>query len=168
MELAYLQTFCEVARKRSITRAAEELGYAQSSVTIQIQKLEKSTAHRRWSGMAGRCALRRLAKSCLRWRLRCWSYMTSLKKRWLVMRAVRLSLVRLIPYLRIFYHLTCRNSVSCSRNLPSTCIRSGVQYRKQSKGWRVRYWVAVRCQESRFRAPPRATARRAACLGRAE
>lgn len=41
MELAYLQTFCEVARKRSITRAAEELGYAQSSVTIQIQKLEK-------------------------------------------------------------------------------------------------------------------------------
>ncbi|GLX70019.1 LysR family transcriptional regulator [Paenibacillus glycanilyticus] len=41
MELVYLQTFCEVARKRSITRAAEELGYAQSSVTIQIQKLEK-------------------------------------------------------------------------------------------------------------------------------
>jgi DNA-binding transcriptional LysR family regulator len=41
MELAYLQTFCEVARRRSITRAAEELGYAQSSVTIQIQKLEK-------------------------------------------------------------------------------------------------------------------------------
>ncbi|ACT04532.1 LysR family transcriptional regulator [Paenibacillus sp. JDR-2] len=41
MELVYLQTFCEVARRRSITRAAEELGYAQSSVTIQIQKLEK-------------------------------------------------------------------------------------------------------------------------------
>lgn len=41
MDLVYLHTFREVARRRSITRAAEELGYAQSSVTIQIQKLEK-------------------------------------------------------------------------------------------------------------------------------
>lgn len=41
MDLVYLQTFREVARRRSITKAAEELGYAQSSVTIQIQKLEK-------------------------------------------------------------------------------------------------------------------------------
>ncbi|WP_188890290.1 LysR family transcriptional regulator [Paenibacillus radicis (ex Gao et al. 2016)] len=41
MDLVYLHTFREVARRRSITRAAEELGYAQSSVTVQIQKLEK-------------------------------------------------------------------------------------------------------------------------------
>jgi DNA-binding transcriptional LysR family regulator len=41
MELIYLQTFREVAHRQSITRAAEELGYAQSSVTTQIQKLEK-------------------------------------------------------------------------------------------------------------------------------
>ncbi|WP_090647224.1 LysR family transcriptional regulator [Paenibacillus sp. UNC496MF] len=42
MDLIYLQTFREVALRQSFTRAAEELGYAQSSVTTQIQKLEKS------------------------------------------------------------------------------------------------------------------------------
>ncbi|MCZ8521406.1 MULTISPECIES: LysR family transcriptional regulator [Paenibacillus] len=42
MELTYFQTFREVAVRQSFTRAAEELGYAQSSVTIQIQKLEKA------------------------------------------------------------------------------------------------------------------------------
>ncbi|SEO97758.1 DNA-binding transcriptional regulator, LysR family [Paenibacillus sp. OV219] len=42
MELIYLQTFREVAHRQSFTRAAEELGYAQSSVTAQIQKLEKA------------------------------------------------------------------------------------------------------------------------------
>jgi DNA-binding transcriptional LysR family regulator len=42
MELIYFQTFREVALRQSFTRAAEELGYAQSSVTIQIQKLEKA------------------------------------------------------------------------------------------------------------------------------
>jgi DNA-binding transcriptional LysR family regulator len=41
MELTYLKTLCEVAAKQSFTKAAEELGYAQSSVTMQIQKLEK-------------------------------------------------------------------------------------------------------------------------------
>ena len=42
MELTYLQTFREVLKWGSFTRAAEELGYAQSSVTTQIQKLEDS------------------------------------------------------------------------------------------------------------------------------
>ncbi|MWC29942.1 LysR family transcriptional regulator [Paenibacillus sp. MMS18-CY102] len=42
MELTYFQTFREVAVRQSITRAAEALGYAQSSVTTQIQKLEKA------------------------------------------------------------------------------------------------------------------------------
>ncbi|TCP55485.1 DNA-binding transcriptional LysR family regulator [Tumebacillus sp. BK434] len=41
MILQYLRTFCTVARTGSFTRAAEELGYAQSSVTTQIQKLEQ-------------------------------------------------------------------------------------------------------------------------------
>jgi DNA-binding transcriptional LysR family regulator len=40
MELTYLKTFREVAKTGSYTRAAETLGYAQSSVTTQIQKLE--------------------------------------------------------------------------------------------------------------------------------
>ncbi|RUS48903.1 LysR family transcriptional regulator [Cohnella sp. AR92] len=42
MELTYLRTFREVAKWGSYTRAAEMLGYAQSSVTTQIQKLEES------------------------------------------------------------------------------------------------------------------------------
>ena len=40
MELIYLQTFREVALRQSFTKAADVLGYAQSSVTTQIQKLE--------------------------------------------------------------------------------------------------------------------------------
>jgi DNA-binding transcriptional LysR family regulator len=42
MEFTYLKTFREVARLGSFTRAAEVLGYAQSSITAQIQKLEDS------------------------------------------------------------------------------------------------------------------------------
>ncbi|MGO4109447.1 LysR family transcriptional regulator [Paenibacillus sp. YAF4_2] len=42
MELTYLRTFCEVAKWGSFTRAAENLGYAQSSITTQIQRLEES------------------------------------------------------------------------------------------------------------------------------
>jgi DNA-binding transcriptional LysR family regulator len=41
MELTYLKTFIKVAAKQSITKAAEELGYAQSTITMQIQKLER-------------------------------------------------------------------------------------------------------------------------------
>ncbi|OPA80131.1 LysR family transcriptional regulator [Paenibacillus selenitireducens] len=41
MDLTYFQTFREVAKQQSFTRAAEQLGYAQSSVTMQIQKLER-------------------------------------------------------------------------------------------------------------------------------
>nr|WP_305120907.1 LysR family transcriptional regulator [Saccharibacillus sp. JS10] len=39
--MTYLRTFREVARRQSFTKAAEELGYAQSSVTMQMQKLER-------------------------------------------------------------------------------------------------------------------------------
>jgi DNA-binding transcriptional LysR family regulator len=42
LELTYLKTFREVAKWGSYTRAAEVLGYAQSSITTQIQKLEES------------------------------------------------------------------------------------------------------------------------------
>ncbi|TLS51686.1 LysR family transcriptional regulator [Paenibacillus antri] len=41
MDLTYLNTFRVVALHRSFTRAAAELGYAQSSVTMQMQKLEQ-------------------------------------------------------------------------------------------------------------------------------
>jgi DNA-binding transcriptional LysR family regulator len=41
VDFVYLQTLCEVAKWGSFTRAADALGYAQSSVTTQIQKLEE-------------------------------------------------------------------------------------------------------------------------------
>lgn len=41
VELRHLQTFLFVSETLSFTRAAEELNYAQSSVTAQIQALEK-------------------------------------------------------------------------------------------------------------------------------
>lgn len=40
VDLIYLKSFLEVARCQSFTKAAENLGYVQSSVTAQIQKLE--------------------------------------------------------------------------------------------------------------------------------
>lgn len=51
MDTRYLQTFREVAKCQSFTRAAEVLGYAQSSVTMQIQNLENEfgiTLFERW------------------------------------------------------------------------------------------------------------------------
>lgn len=41
MDTRYFRTFREVAKWQSFTRAAEQLGYAQSSVTSQIQNLEQ-------------------------------------------------------------------------------------------------------------------------------
>ena len=41
MELRNITTFLRVATLASFTKAAEELGYSQSTVTIQIQQLEK-------------------------------------------------------------------------------------------------------------------------------
>lgn len=41
MELRQLNTFVLIAKHQSFSRAALELGYAQSSVTSQIQLLEK-------------------------------------------------------------------------------------------------------------------------------
>ncbi len=51
VDTRYLQTFREVAKWQSFTRAADELGYAQSSVTTQIQNIEAEfgvTLFERW------------------------------------------------------------------------------------------------------------------------
>jgi DNA-binding transcriptional LysR family regulator len=41
VEIGQLKVFRAVARRRSFTRAAEELGYAQSSVTARVKSLER-------------------------------------------------------------------------------------------------------------------------------
>lgn len=41
MEIRQLQTFLELVRSLSFSKAAEELGYSQSTVTVQIQSLEE-------------------------------------------------------------------------------------------------------------------------------
>jgi DNA-binding transcriptional LysR family regulator len=41
MDIQYFITFREVARCLNFTRAAERLGYAQPTITVQIQKIEK-------------------------------------------------------------------------------------------------------------------------------
>ena len=41
MEIRNLMTFLRVVELQNFTRAAEQLGYCQSTVTIQIQQLEQ-------------------------------------------------------------------------------------------------------------------------------
>ena len=40
MELKNIRTFIKVAELENFTKASQELGYAQSTVTMQIQQLE--------------------------------------------------------------------------------------------------------------------------------
>ena len=42
MDLKNLETFIQVAELSSFTRAAQKSGYSQSTVSFQIQQLEKS------------------------------------------------------------------------------------------------------------------------------
>lgn len=52
-----LRTFRTVARTLSFTKAAEELGYAQSSVTMQIQALERATGVKLFDRLGRKIAL---------------------------------------------------------------------------------------------------------------
>lgn len=45
MELRNIQTFIRVAECRNFTQAAQELGYVQSTVTMQIQQLERELGY---------------------------------------------------------------------------------------------------------------------------
>ncbi|QTD99066.1 LysR family transcriptional regulator [Streptomyces cyanogenus] len=57
MELRHLVTFQKVASLLSFTRAAQELGYAQSSVTTQIRGLESSLGVELFDRLGGRIRL---------------------------------------------------------------------------------------------------------------
>ena len=51
MEIRNLTTFIRVAELQSFSRAAEQLGYSQSAVTVQIRQLEQEEAHGKpWFG----------------------------------------------------------------------------------------------------------------------
>ncbi|MFD0394111.1 LysR family transcriptional regulator [Streptomyces nogalater] len=55
MELRHLRTFETVARTLSVTQAARELHYAQSSVSDQIQALERELGWTCSTGPSGGC-----------------------------------------------------------------------------------------------------------------
>jgi DNA-binding transcriptional LysR family regulator len=57
MELRQLSTFCMVARMMSFSRAAEALGYVQSSITAQMQGLEEELGVRLFDRLGKRVAL---------------------------------------------------------------------------------------------------------------
>ncbi|TCL62201.1 LysR family transcriptional regulator [Hydrogenispora ethanolica] len=57
MELKQLQTFVTIARRGSFTQAAQELGYAQSTITTQIQLFEQELGTRLFERLGRSVAL---------------------------------------------------------------------------------------------------------------
>ncbi len=57
MELSYIRTFLHVAEVGNFTRAAEDLEYAQSTVTSQIQALEKELGFPLFERVGRKCYL---------------------------------------------------------------------------------------------------------------
>ena len=57
MEIRQLQTFLRVVKLKSFSKAAQELGYTQSAVTIQIKLLEKELGTRLFDRMGKHIAL---------------------------------------------------------------------------------------------------------------
>lgn len=80
MELIYLQTFREVAVRKSFTKAADELGYAQSSVTTQIQKLEKEYGVKLFERYGRGLRLTKSGRSCSSMLSNCWICSSSLRR----------------------------------------------------------------------------------------
>jgi LysR family transcriptional regulator, hydrogen peroxide-inducible genes activator len=56
MEVGQLRYFCAVARMGSLTRASEEEGVAQPSLSQQILKLESEMGAPLFERLGGRCA----------------------------------------------------------------------------------------------------------------
>ena len=52
MDLSYIRTFLHTAEVGNFSRAAEDLEYAQSTVTSQIQALEKELEQMRMYALA--------------------------------------------------------------------------------------------------------------------
>lgn len=65
MELRQLKTFCVIADSGSFTKAAGELGYAQSSITAQIQALEEELGTRLFERLGRNVTLSRAGERLL-------------------------------------------------------------------------------------------------------
>ena len=57
MEFRQLNTFIQVAKFQSFSKAAEHLGYSQSAVTVQIRMLEKELNTRLFDRMGKKILL---------------------------------------------------------------------------------------------------------------
>lgn len=55
MELRNINTFLKVAATQNFSKAAEQLGYSQSAVTIQIRQLEKNLGYHCLKGLENGC-----------------------------------------------------------------------------------------------------------------
>ena len=53
MDLKYLNTFRVIAEEGSFTRAAERLGYTQSTMTFQMGQLEQALSARLFENVVG-------------------------------------------------------------------------------------------------------------------
>lgn len=65
MDIKNIETFLSVARLQSFTHAAEELSYAQSTVTAQIQQLERELGFPLFDRVGRRIALTQLGEQFL-------------------------------------------------------------------------------------------------------
>ncbi|UUZ90400.1 LysR family transcriptional regulator [Paenibacillus sp. P25] len=67
MDLGLFTTFREVAKQQSYTKAAETLGYVQSSVTAQMQKLEKAYGVALFDRIGGKMHLTQAGRESLKY-----------------------------------------------------------------------------------------------------
>jgi DNA-binding transcriptional LysR family regulator len=65
MEIKYLKTFIEIVNAGSFQKASERLGYAQSTVTFQIQQLEKKLSLQLFEKIGRKMALSQAGKDVL-------------------------------------------------------------------------------------------------------
>lgn len=72
MDLKYLNTFRVIAEEGSFTRAAERLGYTQSTMTFQMGQLEQALSARLFEKVGRRMVLSQAGGSCCPMWSGCW------------------------------------------------------------------------------------------------
>ena len=72
MDLKYLNTFRVIAEEGSFTRAAERLGYTQSTMTFQMGQLEQALSARLFEKVGRRMVLSQAGRQLLHMWSGCW------------------------------------------------------------------------------------------------